>query len=271
VVAESAVIRDLLAVLSQAVAAHLPVLLYGESGVGKRFLADWAVAEAAGKALVVAGVDDLDATGQLNLLSGLKVQVEADPGTFTVATARSSLEAAVGAGEFRQDLYYRLAGCVLPVPPLRNRREDVFPLAKTFLSKWTKQLDKMQEAEITFADDAVKLLLEYRWPGNVRELENAVLRACAVGAGKHSVIQVRDLGIKMPKRGPAPSYVEDIGVDFADADDDLRCAVRRFKRAYVTRALDKTGWNQTKAAKNLRIQRSYLSRLLNELEIRPSS
>jgi Nif-specific regulatory protein len=267
--------RDLLAVLSQAIAARLSVLLYGESGVGKHFLADWAVAQATGKAVVFSNVDDLDAAGQLNLLAALK----ADPDTLTVATARSSLESAVGAGAFRSDLYYRLAGCPLYVPPLRNRREDVLPLAKTFLDKWAQQLGQVREEAVTFADDAVDLLLSYRWPGNVRELENAVLRACAV-IGPRSQIRARDLGIKMPKNRLALSAAvssadisivsdaDEVTVDLDDADDDLRGAMRRFKRAYVTRALDKTGWNQTKAAKNLRIQRSYLSRLLNELEIR---
>jgi Nif-specific regulatory protein len=252
--------QDLLAVLSQAVAARLPVLLYGESGVGKRFLADWTASQAATQAAIFIGVDDLDAAGQLNLLTSLK------DGVFTVATARTSLESAVGEGAFRSDLYYRLAGCPLNVPPLRNRREDVLPLARTFLLKWTQELGQGQEEAVTFADDAVKLLLEYRWPGNVRELENAVLRACAV-SGIRDSIRARDLGIKVPKNG----YARNEGiVDLGDAEDDLRGAVRRFKRAYVTRALDKTGWNQTKAAKNLRIQRSYLSRLLNELEIRPT-
>jgi transcriptional regulator with PAS, ATPase and Fis domain len=260
--------KDLLAVLSQAAAARLPVLLYGESGVGKHFLADWALSQAAGKALVFANVDDLDAAGQLNALTSLKVQVKAESqaGPFTVATARTSLESAVGEGTFRQDLYYRLAGCPLYVPPLRNRREDLLPLAKTFLAKWTKQLGEKEALEeaVTFTDDAVQLLLEYRWPGNVRELENAVLRACAV-TGTRNQIRARDLGIKVPKNGAA---LGEVPLDLDDTEDDLRGAVRRFKRAYVTRALDKTGWNQTKAAKNLRIQRSYLSRLLNELEIR---
>jgi Nif-specific regulatory protein len=191
--------------------------------------------------------------------------VKAEPDVFTVATARSSLEAAVGEGAFRSDLYYRLAGCPLYVPPLRNRREDVLPLADAFLRKWTEQLHGGQE--VTFADDAVTVLKEYRWPGNVRELENAVLRACAL-SGKRASLRARDLGIKVPRNGPAP---DDATVDETAAGDDLRGAIRRFKRAFVTRALDKTGWNQTKAAKNLRIQRSYLSRLLNELEIRPSS
>jgi Nif-specific regulatory protein len=264
VIAESAVMKDLLAVLSQAIAARLPVLLYGESGTGKRFLADWAASQGGERAAVFLNVDDLDEAGQLDLLTKLK----ADPDTLTVATARSSLESAVGAGVFRSDLYYRLAGCPLHVPPLRNRREDVLPLANEFLAKWAQKFDRVQQDAVTFDDDAVELMLSYRWPGNVRELENAVLRGCALCAGKRGAIRARDLGIKAPKMGPPR---EDVTLDMGDGEEDLRGAVRRFKRAYVTRALDKTGWNQTKAAKNLRIQRSYLSRLLNELEIRPSS
>jgi Nif-specific regulatory protein len=195
--------------------------------------------------VVLDNVDDLDADGQLGLLAALK----AAPGVVPVATAAGNVDTAVG---FRRDLYYRLAGTSVCVPPLRKRQADVLPLARHFLAQWREQLGVppldsavVPPGQPTWEPSArdVAALEAYHWPGNVRELENAVLCACALGT-----LRLR------------PRSTGTVG--------DLRAATAQFKRDYVRRALDETGWNQTRAAELLRIQRSYLSRLLNELELR---
>jgi DNA-binding NtrC family response regulator len=251
---------DLLTVLAKAVNMGLPVLLYGEAGTGKRFLAVQAAGDAApvidcdagfsaardfpsAGPVVLDKVDDLDAEGQLGLLAALK----AAQAVTTIATARSRLDEAASRGAFRSDLYYRLAACPLAVPPLRNRREDIVPLARLFCEKWRGQFGESSPSWALATGDETALQ-NYRWPGNVRELENAVLRACALG--KLSLGALVNGGGENETAG------------------DLREATQKFRRGFVTRILDETKGNQTKAAKRLGIQRSYLSRLMKELEVR---
>jgi DNA-binding NtrC family response regulator len=99
-----------------------------------------------------------------------------------LCATNADLQQAIARGTFRQDLYFRIAVVEIAVPPLRQRREDVLPLAETFLEKSGKRLD----------DAAKNALLAHDWPGNVRELQNRVRRAMALSAG--DTIASPDLG-----------------------------------------------------------------------------
>lgn len=185
-----------------------------------------------------------------------------------IAATNRNLEEMVKQGKFREDLYFRLNILPIRVPPLRERKEDILPLANLFLRKSLLDVNKDIKG---FSDDAQKALKAYSWPGNVRDLENSVARACIICEGHF--IEAKDLGIK-PKTDL--TSIKD-SVDFAFINDvasniygdkSLKTALNVFKRSYLIKILEDCGWNQTKAGKVLGIQRTYVSRLMNELQIR---
>jgi len=187
-----------------------------------------------------------------------------------VAATNRDLEKMVDDGLFRGDLFYRLNVMPLNIPPLRERKEDILPLAKFFLSKFSIETKKNFDG---FSSSAEKTLLEYYWPGNVRELENSIERACVLG--KPPLIQAEDLRISSSSKKEETSVQNSSFDDFAqdisnpdDGDRTLKTAINKFKTAYVKKILNETSWNQTEAGKILGIQRTYVSRLLNELHIR---
>ena len=176
-----------------------------------------------------------------------------------VAATNRDIEQMVHDGTFRSDLYYRLNVLPLYVPPLRQRKEDIEPLAMYFLRRFSIETKKHFTG---FSSSALEVLYSYYWPGNVRELENTIERACVLGVPP----TITDTDLRLNTKKP----IEETCVSFLDNEDDktLKTAINRFKKSYVTRILEQTSWNQTEAAKILGIQRTYVSRLMNELEIR---
>jgi len=166
-----------------------------------------------------------------------------------LAATNRDIEKQVEQGEFRSDLYYRPNVLPLYIPPLRQRLEDIPELADFFLKKCMKETKKQFEG---FSTEAMKALLSYSWPGNVRELENCVERACVIGKGRW--IQAEDLFLKPSLPG-------------APGERNLKTAVNTFKRQYIHKILMENNYNQTETARVLDIQRTYLSRLIKELEI----
>jgi Nif-specific regulatory protein len=168
-----------------------------------------------------------------------------------VAATNRDIDAQVRNGEFRSDLYYRLNVLPIYVPPLRQRKEDIPELADFFLKKFCRETKKQF---IGFTDSAIDLMLSYSWPGNVRELENAVERAVVIA--KEKTIGPRDLLIG----GGSLGHDDYRGKNLKDA-------LTIFKKHFIASSLDEHGWNQTMTAKALEIQRTYLSRLIKELDI----
>ena len=120
-----------------------------------------------------------------------------------------------------------------------------------------------------FSDDALAVLHSYYWPGNVRELENTIERACVLG--KPPLIRADDLRLQnfcAAGDAEAQKHTFAYDLDLTGEDRTLKTAINKFKKAYITQILDETAWNQTEAGKILGIQRTYVSRLLNELHIR---
>ncbi len=168
-----------------------------------------------------------------------------------VAATNRDLEGLVDKGEFRSDLYYRLNVLPILVPPLRQRQEDIVALAEHFLRKFSRETNKRFSG---FTDNALELMLVYSWPGNIRELENAIERAVVIS--KDSWIDSGDLML-----GKASSAQGDF------KGKTLKDALTTFKRHFLSSALEAHRWNQTETARILDIQRTYLSRLIRELEI----
>lgn len=190
-----------------------------------------------------------------------------------VAATNRDLEAMVKNGTFRTDLYYRLNVLPINIPALRERKEDIKPLAEFFLQKFGEITKKKFEG---FSADAFQALNNYYWPGNIRELENTIERACVLGMPPY--VQLSDLrlpgtikAVEESKEIVNLSLEEGLANEYSmssDEDKTLKTAINKFKKAYVCKILDQTSWNQTKAGKILGIQRTYVSRLLNELHIR---
>ena len=168
-----------------------------------------------------------------------------------VAATNKDIEKLVENGDFRSDLYYRLNVMPIHVPPLRQRKEDIPALADFFLKIFSRETNKHFSG---FTETAMELMLSYSWPGNVRELENAVERAVVIA--KDDRIGARDLLL---------------GQGAVDTDEyqgkSLKEALLVFKRHFIMKALEDNRWNQTESSKVLDIQRTYLSRLLKELDI----
>ncbi|MDR2193710.1 MAG: sigma 54-interacting transcriptional regulator [Treponema sp.] len=180
---------------------------------------------------------------------------EAEPVTVNVrilAATNRDIEAMVERGEFRKDLFYRLNVILLYVPPLRQRIEDIPELAHFFLKKYSLEMKKQFDG---FSEDALQAMMTYSWPGNIRELENCIERACVLGRNKR--IGEGDLFLKK--------------MDFLEKEGsrDLKTAIDSFKAQFIKRVLEENKWNQTAAAKVLDIQRTYLSKLIKDLEIEP--
>jgi Nif-specific regulatory protein len=169
-----------------------------------------------------------------------------------IAATNHALEREVAEGKFRPDLFYRLNVLPIHIPPLRERREDIPRLAEFFLRKHSRETKKQLTG---FSDEAMEQLISYSWPGNVRELENAIERA--VVFSRDDRIRAESLTLSAGVAPGSDSY----------AQRSLREALNIFKKQFITKALESNGWHQTRTAKALAIQRSYLSKLVKELSI----
>jgi len=168
---------------------------------------------------------------------------------FIFATNRDLLEL-VRKGRFRTDLYFRIAGARLYIPPLRTRKEDIVPLADFFLACCARHAGRGVPA---LAVAAVRKLVKYRWPGNVRELKNEVERLVALHGGE----EIITAGMLSPHIDEADD--ENAG---ADAGGALPGAVKRLERAMIREALRRFAGNRTKAAGELGITRQGLLKKL---------
>ena len=166
------------------------------------------------------------------------------------ATAKN-LEEEVQAGRFREDLFYRLNVMAITLPPLREREEDIHPLTQHFMEQFNRTLGKNL---VTVAPAAMSLLLKYQWPGNVRELENVIERAAVLCEA--DTIEPEHLP---PGFGSAGGKALDAALE---RETSLKRAQKTLEKQMITRALEETGGNRTRAAKRLEISHpSLLSKI----------
>ena len=190
-------------------------------------------------------------------LGGLKdIQVD----LRVIAATNKNLREAVREGAFRQDLYFRLNVIQIEIPPLRERPEDVLPMAKFFVEHYNRKFKRHVEG---IADDSARLLLAHSWPGNVRELRNAVERAMILE--ESSLIRPSSLPISVTRpdgaqamavAAPAPEIPSE-GMSLEDSERHL-----------LAKALEKTNGNQTQAARLLRITRDTLRYKMKKFNLR---
>jgi two-component system nitrogen regulation response regulator GlnG len=286
---------------------ELAVLITGESGTGKSLIAraihdfsdrrtlPFVVAQAAdlagidgpatllskarGGSIIFDEVADYDADTQARVVRMLDMLGDKAP--RVMATSQSDLASRMDAGQFRQDLYYRLGGVTLHVPSLRERVEDIPLLAEHFLTKGERDLGTVRR----LSQGATDLIRAYSWPGNVRQLENTIRRllvtATETDIARAEVEQV--LG-----QQPSPEPLAGVG-----EGDRLSASVARHLKRYfdlhggqlpppgvyqrilrevelplIEIALDATAGNQAKCADLLGINRNTLRKKITDLDIR---
>ncbi len=178
-----------------------------------------------------------------------------------IAATSRSLEQMVQEQRFREDLYHRLRGIVIAVPPLRERLEDIPLLVEHFLRE-------VQGAPVTpWPEEAFKLLMSYSWPGNIRELRSLVLSVAGLCEGGRATVEMIESALR--ERLSAPSYnLVRLGNAYTfrlDLHHPLAHAVRAYKRAHVTAALWANHGDACLAARVLGLTKSNFNRLLRSL------
>jgi DNA-binding NtrC family response regulator len=180
---------------------------------------------------------------RLGGLENIKVDVR------IIAATNSELLNAVRQGAFRDDLYYRLNVIVIKLPLLRERTEDIPLLVDHFIKKYGEE---NQRPGLLLEPSAMKVLMDYEWPGNVRELENVIERAVVLSPGKSIAAEL---------------FPKNIAVAIED-NISLKERVGNFEKTIILAALEKTGWNQKKAAQLLSVNATTLSEKLKRLRIK---
>jgi DNA-binding NtrC family response regulator len=283
----SPAIRAIEDVIAEIASTNIPVLLVGESGTGKQIFAhrihslsprrqealikitcasmtgDTFAAELGLKSNGNSGhraegtvffdeISELDAACQRSLLCALPDDdVAPHTGQLTarvISTTSRNLDEEMRAGRFRNELYYRINGVCLRLPPLRERREDIADFIEFFLTKHSAQLARPRPA---LSARSLGMFLNHSWPGNIRELENAVKKIVAVGDEQ---LAVSELVEAPPEARPAA-----VETRVASLKDAARAASRGAERGLILEALARTHWNRKRAAQELRI--SYKSLL----------
>jgi two-component system response regulator AtoC len=267
--------RSVEAVMREVAQSEVPVLLLAERGVGKkatarrvhdlsrrgrhtfriiscaqlgpkRFENSAEPADFLGTGTVfLEELAELSAQGQACLLQALTKDngngSRAQGLARIICGSARDLEAEVKVGNLREDLYYRISGVCLRLPPLRQRREEIPVLMEHFLRKYGRDF---QRAVPPLSQETHRLFQEYSWPGNVRELENAAKAIVALGDEKVAMGGLRAM-LLQPDFGTEGSRVS--------LKQVARAASREAEKEIILRALTRTRWNRRRAAQDLQI------------------
>lgn len=279
---ESPIMREKLAMLERLANAGSTVLLLGEPGVGKEFAARWthgvspyskepfihinclepdleSIAWDTGATLFFDEIGELLPYLQTELLEKLnKLNNSGENSTsvkrLIIASCKNDLEQLADEGRFSRDLCFKIGILPVVIPPLRERSEDIPLLAEHFLRVFALETKKKING---FSKAALEILCASFWNDNVRELKNCVERA--VFLTKSDIIDEDALLIRS-------DFIYNIRNE--EGAWDLKAAINTFKAAFVRRALEEHHWRKTLTASSLGIRRTYLSKLLTDLNIR---
>lgn len=279
-IANSALMLNLLHGLDDVASSTFPVLISGERGVGKELVAEQIHLKGTNKDFpfvrikcVSAGASVVDVKSliegttlfldEVSLLTQSQqeqllnmIQEKVFPRTLRIiASTSNDLELLVEQGKFNKTLFSYLNILPVTVPALRHHTDDVEGLTLYFLRLYNRNLNKSVTG---ISPVAVKLLKEYFWPGNVRELKNMIERAVMLCSDM--VLNAADFPLLKNEN----SIVDEL---VSSSDRTLKTALDRFKKLYVTEILNETRWNKTAASKILDVQRTYIFKLMKELNI----
>jgi len=283
---------------------EIPVLLVGESGTGKEVVAleihrlsqRWSEAfvkfgcaglssdslvahlqkresglgdsAASGGSLFLDEISHLEPASQARLLhllpDGNGTPYPGCYGVRVISSTTRNLEDEMSAGRFREELYYRISGVHIRLPPLRNRKEDIPALLDFFLKKYAS-LFARPEPHPSAA--ALQMLVEYAWPGNIRELENVARKLVALG-DEH--LAFHDLSVSNPVKksvaASAPSRIfPNDALPVRSLKQAAREASRHAERALILSQLERTHWNRKRTARELQISYKALLYKLKQL------
>lgn len=173
-----------------------------------------------------------------------------------ISSTSCDLEAEVGAGRFRRELYFRLNGACLRLPPLRERKQDLPALVFHFLGRHAEELKK-KAPELN--PETMEVLLSYHWPGNIRELENVARKMVALG---ETALAIADLRVTrmVPSQGATGSG------RLSSLKVAAKAASRQTERELILQALQRTKWNRKRAARELQISYKSLLYKLKQIE-----
>jgi Nif-specific regulatory protein len=252
VLGESEKMKTVFATIKKVAPTELTVLVQGETGTGKELVANaiHSLSPRRDRPFFLDEIGDMSLDMQAKVLRTLEEReferiggsknIKVD--VRVIAATNRDLGKYVEAGEFREDLYYRLNVVLLKLPTLREKKKDIIPLAENFMAGRAKKISLGAE----------KLLLAYDWPGNVRELKNCIERAVVLGQGE--VIQPEDLPIHIRKGSKIiPSPLE---------------SIENMEQDHIIRVLRYTNWNKSDAAKILGVTRQTLDNKINKYKIK---
>lgn len=219
--------------------------------------------------LLLDGIEELPLGLQRSLLhwldsDGLPAWAHADAGVplwRVISTASLELDAELRDSRFRADLYYRLNGVCLRVPPLRERKEDIEPLARFFAERFSLAFGCKRHKRLS--PSALEVLVNYQWPGNIRELQNVVQRMVLLN-NEEKVLQ--ELHSPDSTLGQSGSALDD-DVEILSLKKASRRAARRIERELILKVLTQTHWNRKQAAQKLEISYKALLYKLKQLEL----
>jgi two-component system response regulator AtoC len=205
---------------------------------------------------------ELDLPGQRRLLDylpeGGPLYQENGPAVRVISTARHELDADLGTGKFSEDLYFRLNGVALRVPPLRQRKEDIPELVEFFLNKYGTLFER-QRPEL--GEEILSRLTAYSWPGNIRQLENTVKKIVITSDVEGAIADLVEISRETEKISSAA---------ITPLKAVARQASRQAERELLSRALTRTHWNRKRAAKELQISYKALLYKLKQLGLNES-
>jgi Nif-specific regulatory protein len=225
---------------------------------------------AAGGTLFLDEIGELAPSVQAKLLRALQdLRIERVGGSQpievdvrVVAATNRDLERDIAEGRFREDLFYRINVVPIELPPLRERRGDIRRLAEHFLARATAQAGSGPQK---ISSEALSALERGSWPGNVRELQNAIEHGVALCEG--AVLGLGDLPAPVVRADRLELLREQVRSGQCAFED----AVADFERELLVEALERAGWNQTRAAELLRITRRALKLRMDRLAVSPPS
>ncbi len=302
----SPVMHALQRTIADIASTDIPVLLVGESGTGKEVVAleihrlsrrrtepfvkcgcagltgdlltarlqrekSESQAETGGNgSLYLAGIHHLETAAQERLLHLLPDGGGTPPpgchSMRLISSSSRNLEDQMNGGRFREELYYRINGVQLRLPPLRERKEDIPALMEFFSQKYTSLFER---PEPKVSDRTMSLLLRHSWPGNIRELENIVRKIVALG-DEHLATHDLTVESRMRKSNPVPEPPRTPATGqtqppFGSLKEAARAASRVAERAMILSQLERTHWNRKRAARELQISYKALLYKLKQL------
>jgi len=277
-------------ILEELAKTHVPLLLVGEPGVGKRMVARQIYEASArrtkafvecdcrkadeetikaqfnpdangngGATLYLAYVHALSLAGQRALLRCVEASEHDVNRPRIIASATSDIDLEVRNGRFREDLYYSLSRICVPVAPLRYRKDDIGALAEQYLSKYADQFGRPKPA---LTPALLRFLHSHPWTRNVCELKDAMRTVVAIGNDRIAIaaLQASSLGGSREKR---------IGMEVISLKEVARAASERAERELIVRVLSRTHWNRKQAAEELRISYKALLYKLKKISATP--